>query len=195
MVSLDFETTGLAPEAGDRITEVGLVRIEEGRIVERFSSLMNCDVRVPRSITAYTGITQAMVDDAPSPLEVMTQVLAFIDGCSVVSHNALFDQQFLQAECLRLGLIVPAEPFICSMRIARRLYPHVHSPSLANLARVLALPMIGAPHRAPADAETTAQLAMHMMRNLEVLQPAEGNAPSLLSRLRYWSSSESAAVR
>lgn len=190
LVSLDFETTGMAPEDGDRITEVGLVRIEEGRIVERFSSLVNCGVRVPRSITAYTGITQAMVDGAPSAREVLPRLLAFVDGCSVVSHNAQFDQLFLQAECRRLGLSIHSEPFICSMRIARHLYPQVHSPSLAQLARELNLPSAGVPHRAGADAEMTAQLAMRMMRDLGEMPSEAGSLPSLLNQLRSWSHAE-----
>lgn len=194
LVSLDFETTGLAPESGDRITEVGLVRILDGRIVARYSSLMNCAVCIPRSITAYTGITQRMVDEAPTPLQVMSRVLEFIHGCSVVSHNALFDQMFLEAECRRLGLAAPAEPFLCSMRIARQVYPEVRSPSLAQLARVLSLPATGAAHRAPADAEMTAQLALQMMRDLEHREPAVADFGSLLSRLRDWSNAEPAAA-
>lgn len=195
LVCLDFETTGLAPEAGDRVTEAGLVRIEDGRIVDRFASLVNCGMWIPRSITAYTGITQRMVDEAPPPGEVMARVLAFIDGCSVVSHNALFDQLFLQSECRRLGLQMEIEPFICSMRIARRLYPEVRSPSLAELARRMQLPVTGVPHRAGADAEMTAQLALRMMHDMHEREPVDAGLPALLSRLRHWSSTEPASVR
>lgn len=67
IVMLDFETTGLSPEAGDRITEVAALRIAEGRVVERFVSLVNCGVRIPPFIVEYTGITQKMVDGAPRP--------------------------------------------------------------------------------------------------------------------------------
>lgn len=192
LVCLDFETTGLAPEAGDRITEVGLVRVAGGRIVERFASLVNSGKRIPRSITAYTGITQKMVDDAPASLEVMPQVLAFIEGSSVVSHNAQFDQLFLQAECRRLGLPVPRQPFLCSMRIARHLYPLVRPPSLAELARVLALPVTGVPHRAAADAEMTAQLALRLLRDLDARPAATPEPMSRLARMQQWSGGQAA---
>jgi DNA polymerase III subunit epsilon len=119
LVVLDFETTGLQPERGDRITEVGLVRIEDGRIVERFESLVNCDARVPAHITTFTGITQRMVDEAPPATDVMRVVADFIGEASVVSHNATFDQRFFIRECriARIGVLV--QPFICTRRPMR----------------------------------------------------------------------------
>ena len=66
VVMLDFETTGLSPAQGARITEVAALRIVDGRITERFVSLVNCGVRIPAEITALTGISQAMVNQAPS---------------------------------------------------------------------------------------------------------------------------------
>lgn len=186
LVALDFETTGLAPEDGDRITEVGLVRIEAGRIVERFSSLVNSGVSIPRSIAAYTGITTDMLARAPAPHVVIPQVLRFIGDCAVVSHNAMFDQIFLQMECRRLDLPCIPRDFLCSMRIARRLYPDVRSPSMADLARHLGLKSAGAAHRALADAEMTAQLVLRMAQQMAVQQPAEG----LLPRLSRWSARE-----
>lgn len=186
LVALDFETTGLAAEGGDRITEVGLVRIEGGKIVERFSSLVNCGISIPRSISAYTGITGAMLERAPAPRLVIPQVLKFIGDCSVVSHNAMFDQVFLQMECRRLDLPCVPRDFLCSMRIARRLYPDVRSPSMADLSRHLGLTPAGRAHRALADAEMTAQLVLRMARDMAAREPAE----ALLPRLSRWSTPE-----
>ncbi len=153
LVVLDFETTGLQADAGDRITEVGLVRIEGGCITARYQSLVNCDVRVPDYITVFTGITQRMVDGAPPVAQVMREVAAFIGETSVVAHNASFDQRFFLRECRRqrIGLVV--EPFICSLRLARRVYPDLASHSLGVLAQRLQLRNCGIAHRAAADAE------------------------------------------
>lgn len=171
LVVLDFETTGLQPEQGDRITEVGLVRIESGHIVDRYQSLVNCEVRVPRHIVAYTGITQQMVDEAPPAAEVMRRMADFIGETAVVSHNAVFDNRFLVRECRRQRVGMVIEPFICSMRLARRVYPQIRSHSLAELARVLRLNATGAPHRAPVDAELAAQLMLRMGTDLAALFP------------------------
>jgi DNA polymerase-3 subunit epsilon len=166
LIVLDLETTGLRAEAGDRITEVGLVRIEDGHITARFQSLVNCGVRVPDYITAFTRITQRMVDDAPPVAEVLREVAAFIGETPVVAHNASFDQRFFLRECRRQRIGVVVEPFICSLRLARRVYPELPSHSLGALAHRLQLAHCGASHRAAADAEMTAQLMQRMARDI-----------------------------
>ena len=103
IVMLDFETTGLSPDAGDRITEVAALRIADGRIVERFVSLVNCGVWVPPFITELTGITQAMVDAAPPVDEVVPALIDFIGDDVLAAHNASFDDKFLRAEGALLG--------------------------------------------------------------------------------------------
>lgn len=169
LVVLDFETTGLQPEQGDRITEVGLVRIESGRIVDRYQSLVNCGVAIPRHIVAYTGITQQMVDEAPPVAEVMRDLADFIGDASVVSHNAVFDHRFFVRECRRQRVAMVIEPFICSMRVARRVYPDLKSHSLAELARVLQLKGTGRQHRAAVDAERTAELVLRLGQDLNLI--------------------------
>jgi DNA polymerase-3 subunit epsilon len=183
LVILDFETTGLQPERGDRITEVGLVRIEGGRIVDRFESLVNCSVRVPSHITAFTGITQRMVDGAPPVGDVMRVVADFIGEDSVVSHNATFDQRFFIRECrlARIGMLV--QPFICTLRLARRVYPELRSHSLGELVRVLGLTWHGAAHRAAADADVTAELMLRLTQDLEPLYADELVSDQLLRRV------------
>lgn len=183
LVVLDFETTGLQPERGDRITEVGLVRIEGGHIVDRFESLVNCDARVPSHITAFTGITQRMVDEAPPVTDVMRVVADFIGEASVVSHNATFDQRFFVRECrmARIGMLV--QPFICTLRLARRVYPDLRSHSLGELVRALGLTWQGAAHRAAADADVTAALLLRMSKELESLYADELVSDQLLRRV------------
>lgn len=166
LVILDFETTGLRPHEGDRITEVGMVRIADGRIVDRYQSLVNCDVQVPPFITSYTGISQQMVDTAPVVGTVMREVMAFIGNTPVVAHSASFDERFFASECRRLSITMLHESFLCSMRIARRVYPHLESHALGVLAHSLKLPRCGTAHRAAVDAEVTAQLMLKMGRDL-----------------------------
>jgi DNA polymerase III subunit epsilon len=170
LVVLDFETTGLEADAGDRITEVGLVRIADGEITARFQSLVNCERRVPDYITAYTGITQRMVDGAPPLAQVMREIAAFIGETPVVAHNATFDQRFFVRECRRqrIGLVI--EPFICSLRLARRVYPHLDNHSLGGLAHSLKLRNCGAAHRAAADAEMTALLMLRMGEDIAAMR-------------------------
>ena len=98
IVMLDFETTGLSPVMGDRITEVAALRIVGGEVVERYVSLVNCNVRIPSFITGLTGITQAMVDSAPPVHRVLPELLDFIGSDALSAHNASFDEKFLLAD-------------------------------------------------------------------------------------------------
>ena len=161
IVMLDFETTGLSPAAGDRITEVAALRIADGRIVERFVSLVNCGVRVPFHITQLTGITQAMVDAAPCVSDVVPQLLHFIGGDMLAAHNASFDEKFLTAESACLGLQPQYERMVCSLKLARRLFPGLPSYKLSALSASLGIRFSGAAHRAEADAEVSAQVLIH----------------------------------
>src|SRR3954470_22958956 len=104
IVMLDFETTGLSPVMGDRITEVAALRIVGGKVTERYVSLINCGVRIPSFITQLTGISQAMVDRAPPVDEVVPALLDFIGADALSAHNASFDEKFLKAEAARLDL-------------------------------------------------------------------------------------------
>lgn len=183
LVILDFETTGLRPERGDRITEVGLVRIEGGEITDRFQSLVNCGVPVPASISAFTGITQQMVDAAPPVGVVMREVAAFIGETPVVAHNASFDQLFFLRECRRERIGMVVEPFICSMRLSRRVYPYMCSHSLGELAYRLPLPTHGHAHRAAADAEVTAELMLRMGWDIAAMHPGVTVTTQLLRDL------------
>jgi DNA polymerase III subunit epsilon len=183
IVVIDFETTGLSPERGDRITEVGLVRIEGGEITDRFQSLVNCGVRVPSFITSYTGISQQMVDDAPDVKRVMRHVVSFVGDTPLVAHSASFDQRFYLRECRPLGISMVVEPFICSMRLSRRVYPQFNSHALGALAHALKLKACGAAHRAAADAETTAELMMQLGRDIGAMHEGLVLTNSLLRRL------------
>ena len=186
LVILDFETTGLSPEQGDRITEVGLVRIEGARITGRYSSLVNCGVRVPSFISAYTGISQGMVDDAPTVGVVLREMLTFVGEDAIVAHGAQFDQRFFTNECRHASLPATAlPPFLCSLQLARRVHPTLPCHSLGTLAHRLKLPVSGLAHRAYADAEVTAELMLSLARQLDETYPGIAIDAQLLRRLMH----------
>jgi DNA polymerase-3 subunit epsilon len=161
LIVLDFETTGMSPNLGARPTEVAAVRIENGHIVDRFQSLMDAGVYVPAFITELTGISNAMVRNAPPINRVMRALHGFIDGQPIVAHNAQFDRKFLEAEWRRLRLPM-ASTVLCSLLVSRRIYPDVASHKLGALVEYLNLPRTGRYHRALADAEMTAHLWLRM---------------------------------
>jgi DNA polymerase-3 subunit epsilon len=166
LIVLDFETTGLSPLQGDRITEVAAIRVSQDRIVDQYQSLANCGVRVSAFITAYTGITQRMVDAAPPVRKVVRELLSFMGDTPVAAHNASFDQRFLDSECGHAGMTGQYQPFICSMRVSRRVYPELPSYRLESLARQLRVSYSSAAHRAGADAEVTAKIMIRLGRDL-----------------------------
>ncbi len=165
-VVIDFETTGLSPAYGARPTEVALVRVEGGQVVERYQSLMNAGLRVPSDIEALTGISTAMLRSAPPIAQVMDEAADFVGSTPLLAHNAAFDSKFWEAEMARLGR--PAgHPFVCSLMLARRLYPQLPNHKLGTLVSSLGLCMEGRAHRALADAQATAEVLLHMLATLQ----------------------------
>lgn len=154
---IDFETTGMSPVNGDRPTEVALVMMEGDTVVDSFQSLMNPGIRIPSFISHLTGITDAMVAQAPAVEDAMERAARFVGNTPLVAHNASFDRKFWQAELHRLRM--PAEqPFACTVLLSRRLYPDAPSHKLSLLASHLNLPRTGRAHRALSDAMVTAEL-------------------------------------
>lgn len=166
VIVLDFETTGLSPDSGDRAIEIGAVRIEKGIITDRFQSLMNPGVRISGFIEDYTGITNKMLKSAPSCKKVMSEFSDFIEDFNLVAHNASFDSRFLDSEFKFIRKRYSGE-FVCSMLLARRLCQDAPNHKLGTLVEYLNLPTDGTYHRALADAEMTAYLWKRMLDDLE----------------------------
>ncbi|RSZ61047.1 3'-5' exonuclease [Massilia atriviolacea] len=180
IVMLDFETTGLSPAYGDRITEVAALRIVDGRVTERFVSLVNCGATIPPFISALTGISQAMVDGAPPVERVLPQLLAFIGSDALSAHNASFDEKFLHAEAGRLGMVPAHQGLVCSLKLSRRVFPGLSSYKLGLLSGQLGIRFRSAAHRAEADAEVAADLLIHIARHLGDTYGFGALAPQLL---------------
>lgn len=162
---IDFETTGLSPAMGDRATEVAVVIVDGGEIVERYQSLMNAGVRIPPFIEVLTGISNDMIRKVPPAAEVMGALAEFVGDVPLVAHNASFDSKFLDAEWLRIDQKRQQE-FACSMLLARRIYPAAPDHKLGTLVKHLGLPSAARHHRALADAEMTAHLWVRMMSDI-----------------------------
>ncbi|WP_382163648.1 PolC-type DNA polymerase III [Hydrogenophaga sp. ANAO-22] len=162
---IDFETTGISPTMGDRATEVAIVITEQGRVVDRYQSLMNAGVRIPSFITQLTGITNAMIETAPPADTVMREAARFVGEVPMVAHNAAFDRRFWTAELERAGAQAP-QPFACTVLLSRRLYPEAPSHKLGSLVDFFRLPRTGQAHRALADAEMAAELLGRIQHDL-----------------------------
>lgn len=162
MVVLDFETTGLSPQYGDRAIEIGAVLVEHGEIVDRFQKLMNPGFRISSFIEGYTGITNEMLKGQPCCEEVMAEFSGFIAGRNIVAHNASFDRRFLDFELKRAKRVYEGA-CCCSLLVSRRIYQDSPNHRLQTLVTHAGIPETGSFHRALADAEMTAQLWMSMI--------------------------------
>jgi len=166
VVVLDFETTGMDPEQGDRVIEVGAILLRGEAIADRFQSLINPGFLVTREIESITGITNAMLGKAPSATEVMENFAKFIGSYPLVAHNASFDQKFLVSELAHIGKRRLLN-FGCTLLIARRIYPEALNYKLETLIRHKNLSVSGQFHRALADAEMAASLWLKEIDDLK----------------------------
>ena len=162
---IDFETTGVSPGQGARATEIAIVLLENGQVVDRFQSLMKTGAWIPPFITQLTGITNAMVNAAPEAAGVMRDAARFVGCAPMVAHNASFDSKFWQAELALAGVAAP-HPFACTVLLSRRLYPQAPSHKLGTLVDYHGLPRTGQAHRALADAEMAAALLARIQHDL-----------------------------
>jgi DNA polymerase-3 subunit epsilon len=161
---IDFETTGLSPQQGDRAIEIGVALFDGDRVVDTYQSLMNPGVEVPYFIEDLTGISQEMVESSPASTTVMREVREIIGDLPIVAHNASFDRNFYVAELSKIGRWYD-DPFLCTMLIGRRLYPYSPNHKLATLAALNDINTQGH-HRALADAVMTSKLLCAMRKEL-----------------------------
>ena len=120
-VILDLETTGGTP-LYDRITEIALIRFEDGIEAERWETLVNPGVSIPPFISRLTGITNEMVNDAPVFEEIAHKLYGYIEGAVLAAHNVRFDHGFLKTEFKRLDAVL-RQRVMCTVKLSRRLYP------------------------------------------------------------------------
>lgn len=147
---VDLETTGANPVL-DRVTEIAILRVSGGVLLDRWSALVNPGVPIPPTIQRFTGITDAMVRDAPAFAELAAQIRARLSERVFVAHNARFDYGFLRNEFERAGEAFSA-PVLCTVKLSRALHPQHHRHGLDALIERHGL-SCSARHRALGDAE------------------------------------------
>jgi len=153
-VMLDLETTG-GSAVRDRITEIAAVRVENGVEVARWSTLVNPGVSIPSFIQSLTGITDAMVEDAPAFAQVAPRLLELLDGAVFVAHNVGFDHGFVVNELARLEKPLKVKT-LCTVRLSRRLYPQHKGHGLDAIMQRHGLRTL-ARHRAMGDVDVVLQ--------------------------------------
>ena len=181
IVCFDIETTGLKVDR-EAITEIGAVVLKNGQVTDRFQTFVNPGRRLTPEIIGLTGITDAMLADAPSPKEALTAFLDFVNGRPLAAHNAEFDISFIRAGCRREG--IPFDPtYVDSLILAQNLLPGLGKYKLDIVADHLDLPAFNH-HRASDDAATVGYMLIPFWkmlheRGIHTLQAVNGEMEKL----------------
>ena len=163
-VVFDIETTGFSPDV-NHIIEIGAVKVENGKIVDRFSSFVNPQVPIPYRIEELTHINDSMVLDAPTIDVVLPQFLKFCEGCVMVAHNADFDVSFIKRKAANLGMEF-APTYVDTVAMARYLLPSLNRFKLDTVAKAVGVNLDNH-HRAVDDAACTAEIFVKFIVMLE----------------------------
>lgn len=163
-VVFDLETTGLSA-VHNQIIEIGAVKVEQGKIRERFSTFVNPRVPIPFEIEQLTGISDEMVLNAPVIEDILPDFLKFCEGCVLIAHNASFDAGFIEENCKRQGI---ATDFTVgdTVSMARILLPTLSKFKLDHVAKALQIPLENH-HRAVDDAACTAEIFLKFIEMLK----------------------------
>src|SRR5437016_8058425 len=181
-LAVDVETNGRAGEECE-LTEVGAVLVGGGELHEEFESLVQVERPLSRGIERLTGITQAMVDEAPVPERALSQIADMMRDRVLVAHSAQFDRSALKQGFERAGLRWPDPPVLCTIAMARRYAPLATQRSLAPLAAGLGIE-VEVVHRALADARTCARVFCALFPKLCASARTVADACSLLAPRR-----------
>ncbi|WP_214740300.1 MULTISPECIES: ATP-dependent DNA helicase DinG [unclassified Exiguobacterium] len=167
-VIVDLETTGHSVKSGDELIEFAAVVVQEGEVIERYSTLIRPSRPIPPFITQLTTISDADVSDAPLFEEVIPDIWKMLDGRVFVAHNVTFDLTFLNESLEQAGYLPFQGRAIDTVELARILYPTLESHALEALSDTFDLLHTDA-HRALSDAEATAELFIRMLDRLRDL--------------------------
>ena len=160
VIVFDIETTGLSRDL-DRITEIGAVKLNNMEVVDRFQTFVNPERPIPANITELTGITDEMVEDAPSEKEALEKFIAFAGKGVLVAHNADFDTSFIKIACARQGLTYDIR-YADTLKLARAALPHLKNFKLDTVAKEFKLGDFNH-HRAIDDAEMLSKIFISLV--------------------------------
>jgi len=181
LIFLDLETTGMTA-THDRITEIGLVEVANGEFVGSWSQLVNPEKSIPPFIQSLTGISNEMVEDAPTFEQLAPGLFERLQGKILIAHNARFDYGFLKNEFGRLGMAYRSR-VLCTAKLSRKLFPEHRRHNLDSLIERYRL-SCSARHRALGDAEVLWQLLQRIYAEVDTALitaavQAQMDAPSL----------------
>ena len=162
---IDVETTGLSAKT-NHIIEIGLIKVRNYKIVDRYETLINPGIYIPSFISHFTGITDEDVADAPFFSDIIEDLKHFIGETIISGHNLSFDSSFIKYEFLRNGEEPLYNEQVCTLKLARRMFPDLKSKSLTSIIKHLKL-RNKSPHRALGDAEVTARALIKMIKQLK----------------------------
>ncbi|HED08078.1 MAG TPA: hypothetical protein ENI57_08185 [Ignavibacteria bacterium] len=161
---IDTETTGLAARRNS-IVEIGIVVVKNLKISAKYHSMINPGRHIPANITMITGITNEEVRDAPFFEDIANDITEFINDKVLTAHNLSFDKSFLRKEFLSTENILPKVQELCTVKLARKVFPELRSKSLGPVCRHLRIKN-SKEHRALSDAEATAKILIKMIKIL-----------------------------
>lgn len=154
---LDVETTGLTAETGDRVCEIGAVKICGGAVIDTFDSLIDPQRPISAGAFAVNRIHPRMLLNAPTFPQIIDRLIKMMDNSILVAYNAPFDISFIRHEFRLSGIQLPKNPVVDALAIARQLLPGIGKYNQENVAQVLGIPF-PLKHRAFEDAMTTAKI-------------------------------------
>ena len=152
---LDLETTGFSATT-EKITEVGIMKVKDGKVLEEFSTFVNPEKHIPQRVTEVTNITDEMVKDAETIDKVFPKILKFIEGSVLVAHNAGFDIGFLKQNAKKLGYEFDYT-YVDTLSLAKDLFPNYKKYKLGKIAENLGI-KVEVAHRALDDVDTTVKV-------------------------------------
>ena len=162
-VVFDVETTGLSPKSGDKIIELGAVKIKHSQIVDTFETFINPHRDIPIEAQRIHNISSEMVLGAPDASEILPDFIQFIGGAGLVGHNVKFDLDFVCCELALIGRKLSADiPAIDTLKMSKHLLAHLRSHRLSYVAHNLGV-MVEETHRALADVKLTAKVFLHLL--------------------------------
>lgn len=162
---LDVETTGTSARYC-KVIEIGMVKVKKGKILDTWSTLVNPGGIIPYHITGITGIKTSDVVNSPTFDIILEDVKSFIGDSIIVAHNLPFDRSFLEQEFMSAGAAFPDYTALCTLKLARKMYPELKSKSLGSMVQHFRLKHRDV-HRALGDATVTAKLLIKMLDRLQ----------------------------
>lgn len=166
LVFVDVETTGLSPWKGDRVLEIGALRVENGKVVSKINTLLYPECDVPYYITQITGITDEHVTGAPLFADVWDEFETITKDATFVAHNVGFDYGFIQSEYRLLGKKFTRHK-LCTVQLSKALYPKERSHKLESVIKRHRY-KVNARHRAYDDAEVLYRFVTEMQQKFTV---------------------------